>query len=236
MLRIKSSQKKIETKTTTHWKCGKWRSYKFKVTATRCFGELLTIKGDHCHAIVPGKPEARQNDQKAAINAFKEAYPESSISGYYFHLRQSFKRKIADLGLNCFYQKNADFAVALKMIPALAFTPVAEVENAVELVLEEICHVLDKLKADTCMLEKTDQLTSYFQRNNIKGEKIGGNEKDATIRNRTSESKSRNVRGFETHNQRCGGMALGCVSIVSKKPPAYHIFGKKSFGCEQPKV
>ena len=28
------------------------------------FGELVTIKGDHCHKIVPGKLEARQHVQK----------------------------------------------------------------------------------------------------------------------------------------------------------------------------
>ena len=47
-----------------HWKCGKWRSYKVEVTAMTCFSELLTIKADHCHEIVPGKPGARQRVQK----------------------------------------------------------------------------------------------------------------------------------------------------------------------------
>ena len=55
---------KLETTTTTHWKCGKWRSYKCKVTATTCFSEFVTINADHCNEIVPGKPEARQHAQK----------------------------------------------------------------------------------------------------------------------------------------------------------------------------
>ena len=67
------------------------------------------------------------------------------------------------------------------MIPALALIPVVEVEKAFEFVVEGICHVLDKMKADTCILEKTDQRTSYFQRTYIKGEKIAGNEMDATF-------------------------------------------------------
>ena len=74
--------------------------------------------------------------EKAALNAFKEIYWESSVSGCYFHFCQSFQRKIADLGIKRFYPKNADFAVAIKTIPWLAFIPVAEVEKAFELVVD----------------------------------------------------------------------------------------------------
>ena len=80
----------------------------------------------------------------------------------------------ADLGLKCFHWKNADFAVAFKMISALAFIPAAEVEKAFELLVEEILHVFDKLKADTSVLEKTDQLGSYFKSTYRKGEQLGG--------------------------------------------------------------
>ena len=37
---------------------------KCKVTATAYFGELLIIKGDHCHEKIPGKPEACQHLEK----------------------------------------------------------------------------------------------------------------------------------------------------------------------------
>ena len=70
--------------------------------------------------------------------------------------------RVTDFGLKCFHQKNSDFAVAIKLTAALAFIPVSEVEKAFELVMEEICHVLGKLKADTCILEKTDHLMCYF--------------------------------------------------------------------------
>ena len=78
-------------------------------------------------------------------------------------LMPKFSVKNADLGLKCFYQKNADFAVAFKMINALAFIPAAEVEKAFEFLVEEIFHVFDKLKADTSILEITDQLGSYYK-------------------------------------------------------------------------
>ena len=139
---------------------------------------FLAVNNDFSDNCVPSR--ILIDFERAAINDIKEAYPGSSISGCYFHLYQSFQREIAELGLKCFYERNANAALELKLIPALSFIPVAEVEKAFELV-EEIFHVLDKLKADACTLEKTDQLTSSFQRTYIKGEQIRGNEKDVTF-------------------------------------------------------
>ena len=67
------------------------------------------------------------------------------------------------------------------MISALAFIPISEVEKGFELLVKEICHVLDKREAGNCNLEKTDQLRSYFQRTYLKGGKIGRNKKDAIL-------------------------------------------------------
>ena len=53
-------QKKIETKTTTHWKCSKWSSYKCKVTAITTGKQLLSKKNEHNHEIVPGHVQAKQ--------------------------------------------------------------------------------------------------------------------------------------------------------------------------------
>ena len=52
-------QKKLETKTTTHWKCSKWSSYKCKVTAitTEVWPEKILL-----------------DFEKAAINIFSEQY------------------------------------------------------------------------------------------------------------------------------------------------------------------
>ena len=52
--------KKLETKSTTHWKCSKWRSHKCPKTAITADKELLASKHEHNHEFVPGKPEARQ--------------------------------------------------------------------------------------------------------------------------------------------------------------------------------
>ena len=53
-------QKKLETKTTTHWKCSKWSSYKCKVTAITTGKQLLSKKNEHNHEIVPGHVQAKQ--------------------------------------------------------------------------------------------------------------------------------------------------------------------------------
>ena len=131
----------------------------------------------------------------------------------------SFPHKDADLGLKAFHHENDDFAVAVKLIHLLAFIPVAEIDKVFEHLVEKICDLLDKLKADTCILEKTDQLTSYFQ---------NGKEREGRhLSHRTLESESRNVRGLDPLNQRCVGMALQCVSTMfqGSHPPITFSFG-----------
>ena len=53
-------QKKLETKTTTHWKCSKWSSYKCNVTAITTGKQLLSKKNEHNHETVPGHVQAKQ--------------------------------------------------------------------------------------------------------------------------------------------------------------------------------
>ena len=65
------------------------------------------------------------------------------------------------------------------MIPALAFIPKNEVDPSFDLVIDEICSVLDKLSLDQTVSEKNDQLGTYFQKNYIRSEKIGKNERSA---------------------------------------------------------
>ena len=58
----------------------------------------------------------------ASINAFQKHHPASMLSGCYFlHLTQNFVRKIGELGLKKLVSENHELALALKMIPALAF-------------------------------------------------------------------------------------------------------------------
>ena len=59
--------------------------------------------------------------EQAPMNAFKAFYPTAQISGCYFHLCQSFNRRINELGLKNTYENKAELALALRCLPALAF-------------------------------------------------------------------------------------------------------------------
>ena len=136
--------------------------------------------------------------EKAALNAFTQMYSSSKTSGCYFHLCQSFNRKIGELGLKTVYENYPDFALSLKMIPALAFVPPEDVEPCFNLVIEELGKSLDQLNLEDTVAELTDDLAGYFQRTYIKGEKLGRTEKKPTfsveIWNQNRESSDGLVR------------------------------------------
>ena len=56
------------------------------------------------------------------------------------------------------------------MIPALSFVPLSDVESAFTLVIDEICQTADQFDIPTEILEKIDELASYFQKTYIKGD------------------------------------------------------------------
>ena len=60
ILDVLEFQKKLETKTTTHWKCSKWSSYKCKVTAITTGKQLPSKKNEHNHEFIPGHLLAKQ--------------------------------------------------------------------------------------------------------------------------------------------------------------------------------
>ena len=56
----------------------------------------------------------------AAINAFREEFPEAELSGCYFHLSQSIVRKVGELGLKNQFQNDQNFnLLVLDVINAL---------------------------------------------------------------------------------------------------------------------
>ncbi len=59
--------------------------------------------------------------ETAAINAFTKTFPKVSIKGSYFHLCQSFNRKINEVGLKKKYETYEDLALSQKMLPAMFF-------------------------------------------------------------------------------------------------------------------
>ena len=65
----------------------------------------------------PGKKLA--DFEKAALNASSKKFPHAEISCCYFHLTQSFNRKIKEIGLKTYYENFPEFNLALRILPAL---------------------------------------------------------------------------------------------------------------------
>ena len=77
-------------------------------------------------------------------------------------------RKIAELGLKKDYETNHEFALALKMLPALAFEKEEGIGNSYDKIVEEIQIVCDHTIKESEKLAKVDELCLYFGSNYIK--------------------------------------------------------------------
>ena len=90
-------------------------------------------------------------------------FPNTEISCRYFHLTQSFNRKINEIGLKTYYENFPEFNLALRMLPALVHVPPAHVKASFELVIEEITDVIEREQFEESVLEKMDELAIYFK-------------------------------------------------------------------------
>ena len=109
-----------------------------------CVYALLPHKTEKTYIIIellseetnpnPGKKLA--DFQKAALVLPAKKFSHAKISCCYFHLTQSFKRKINDIGLKTYYEKFPEFNLALRRLPALAHVPPTHVKASFELVIE----------------------------------------------------------------------------------------------------
>lgn len=85
------------------------------------------------------KPEKISLDfEIALINTFSSKFPNAEIQGCLFHLVKNMKRKLAEFHLMRRYNTDADFALYARMIPALSFVPIEELENALEVLSENL--------------------------------------------------------------------------------------------------
>jgi hypothetical protein len=80
--------------------------------------------------------------EQAALNALRSSFSEATLFGCLFHLVKNMKRKLADQGLLPLYNSDGDFALAARMIVALAFVPMENLEAAFEELSGETSEVL----------------------------------------------------------------------------------------------
>jgi len=74
--------------------------------------------------------------EKGAMNAVKFEFPNASINGCFFHLSQCVWRHVQETGLQKKYRENSDFALYIRMLPALAYVPTHKVVDAFEKLLD----------------------------------------------------------------------------------------------------
>ncbi|MPD03530.1 hypothetical protein E2C01_099171 [Portunus trituberculatus] len=70
--------------------------------------------------------------EHATLQAATDAFPTATVNGCFYHLRQNILQKILSEGLQVQYQMNHDVKLQAQMIAAIAFVPLANVENTFE--------------------------------------------------------------------------------------------------------
>ncbi|KAE9534905.1 hypothetical protein AGLY_008197 [Aphis glycines] len=74
----------------------------------------------------------------AAFTAIKNAFPNVQIFGCYFHLCQNFRSKLGELHLISRYKNEPEFCIHVKSIIALAFVPISDLDDALEILSESL--------------------------------------------------------------------------------------------------
>jgi len=101
--------------------------------------------------------------EKAAMNAFGTAYPNATITGCDFHLCQSVIRKVNEDGLKTEYENDDAVRGFVRCLPALAFVPLPDVQEAFELLADtmpEAAHL--------------DEVTTFFEHTYVRGRRQRG--------------------------------------------------------------
>ena len=92
------------------------------------------------HDTIPRlKPRAISCDfEQAAIMAMKECFPDVKIQGCYYHLAHNVHKHLKQIGLQVLYNNNSNFALSAKMITALCFVPVSQLDNYIDALSEDL--------------------------------------------------------------------------------------------------
>ena len=77
--------------------------------------------------------------KKAAINAAENFFENVEVSCYFFHLSSNIWKQIQNNGLQERYVEDAEFALHMCMVAALAFVPQQDVISSFSLLCDQIC-------------------------------------------------------------------------------------------------
>jgi hypothetical protein len=117
------------------------------------------------HELIPNATPRRIliDFESAAMNAFRESYPQAEVTGCYFHLCQSLNRKINDVGLKSDYETDTDISGFIRCLAALSHVPPNDVVNGFETLVQE-------MPAN----EKVNDVVTYFEQTYIRGRRRPG--------------------------------------------------------------
>lgn len=101
--------------------------------------------------------------EMAAMQAFQASFPDSQVTGCYFHLCQAVIRKVKEVGLGSEYEQMDEIRSMIRCLPALAHVPVDEVE-------ETFLELADAMPIH----EHMDEVISYFEHTFIRGRRLPG--------------------------------------------------------------
>ena len=104
---------------------------KTRATYQRLLSELKRLRPDM-------NPTTIMIDfEQAAIGALQAAFPQANLTGCLFYLSQCVYRKVTTEGLATQYAADANISLHMRMLPAIAFVPQADVIAAFEAVQED---------------------------------------------------------------------------------------------------
>lgn len=102
--------------------------------------------------------------ERAAMNSFNETFPNTTVTGCYFHLCQSVLRKVSEVGLKQQYENDDDVRGNVRCLAALAFVPPDDVTEAFELLVESMPQDIEHL----------DELVTFFEHTYVRGRRMRG--------------------------------------------------------------
>ena len=80
-----------------------------------------------------------------SMKAINSCWPRSSFSGFFFHLTPNIYRQVQKAGFTTKYENDEEYAYAIRMLPALAFSKTNDVYSAFEDISDLLIPDLDPL-------------------------------------------------------------------------------------------
>jgi hypothetical protein len=97
------------------------------------------------------------------MQSFSAAYPDSTVTGCYFHLCQSVIRKVQKIGMKADYKSDDEIRGFIRCLAALSHVPVDNVTDAFESLIDTMPNH-----------ERTNELVSYLEHTYIRGRRLRG--------------------------------------------------------------